>query len=83
MADVKTVARPSEDQLVVRAASIVLGPDSVTLDSAGRVQFKDAKILQAILSAAPTKLSAQDTNYALCGGNGYCPKALTDQTQRE
>ena len=75
--------RETSDQLVVRGASIVLGPDGVTLDSAGRVKFADARILQAILTAAPARASAQDTNYALCGGNGYCPKAFADQTVRE
>jgi hypothetical protein len=70
----------SEREIEAAAVHLTLDPQSVRLDERGRVQLRDARILNALLSATPQgDPQANDQNLALCGGNGYqcaCPSSI-------
>lgn len=68
-------------QLTTAGVNLTLDPAGVTLDAQGRIQLADARVLSALLTARPATQSAEDSNMALCGGNGYqcaCPSSLQD-----
>lgn len=62
------------DELQIASLGLIIDPDSITLDRAGRVAIRDPKILQAILAAVPQSLDleATATNYVACGNNYQC-----------
>jgi hypothetical protein len=58
--------------------AITIDPASVSIDAQGRVQLKDARILQAVMAANPAGgLTRDAAQNLLCPTNGYqcfCPQ---------
>lgn len=67
------------DEIRTKSVQVVAGPKGISIDSSGRIGFRNPEVLQAIITAAGDGELATEAgeNYVQCSCNNYqCGKAI-------